>query len=117
MTQYPILKTSFNHKSFCLTSVATENKTSTTKICLCVIKFQVLETLDEKTESWKSHIKRALTVFRQNTVNVVHHGAETDRLGPSPKFLITTIARVPGFTGLRCKHPPLFHDLIPDVRK
>lgn len=49
MTQYPILKTSFNHKSFCLTSVATENKTSTTKICLCV-KFQVLKTLDEKTE-------------------------------------------------------------------
>lgn len=36
MIQYPILKTSFNHKSFCLTSVATENKTSTTKICLCV---------------------------------------------------------------------------------
>lgn len=55
MTQYPILKTSFNHK-------ATENKTSTTKICLCV-KFQVLKTFDEKTESWKRHIKRALTVF------------------------------------------------------
>lgn len=83
MIQYPILKTSFNHKSFCLTSVATENKTSTTKICLCV-KFQVLKTFDEKTESWKSHIKRALTVFRQNTVNVVHHGAETDRLGTKP---------------------------------
>lgn len=112
MIQYPILKTSFNHKSFCLTSVATENKTST-KICLCV-KFQVLKTLDG---SWKSHIKIALTVFRQNTVNVVLHGAETDGLGPGPKFLITTIARVPGFTGLRCKHPPLFHDMIPDVRK
>lgn len=60
---------------------------------------------------------RDLTALEQNTVNVVHHEAETDRLGPRPQFLITTLARAPSFTGLRCKHPPLFHDPIPDVRQ
>lgn len=58
-----------------------------------------------------------LTALEQNTVNVVHHEAETDCLGPRPQFLIPSLARVPGFTGLRCKDPPLFHDPIPDVRQ